>query len=1006
MAWKLLKYLVAILIPATLLAQSHGETWKYDSSTQLSPYKSSVTNVDVPALTVNDNTYDATGWNGSFKVPTENSVRDKIEAMLAGGIDHGSLGGLSDDDHTQYHTDARALTWLGTRSTTDLAEGTNLYWTSARFDTAFGGKSTSDLSEGTNLYFSDERTQDAIGAELADTVTIDVTYTDATPELKWDVKDDSITFAKIQNIASNRLLGRSTAGSGDTEELTIGTGLSLSAGSLASTITQYTDEMAQDTVSSLIQNGTGISWSYNDPSNTLTPTVTLSPFSTTDLAEGTNLYYTAARFNSAFSGKSTSDLSEGTNLYFTDERAEDAVGGILTDSSSVDFTYNDGANTITAAVLPAGVDHNSLANLTTGDPHTQYTKKATLTAKGSIYAASAASTPAELAVGADGYVLTADSAQTTGIKWAAPTTGVTDHGALTGLSDDDHTQYALLAGRSGGQTLIGGDTSGDDLTLQSNSSSDGSIFLGSAQVSAFDESSGALCLGATSPTQANALFATSTGVTTSGQENTIRVIMSADPTSSSSSSIRAMDVYANLADSATTAVTGAVMGSRYLAGNTRQTGLLSSLIGLQLQAINGIVFGAASGTATSDNITAAIFQAINNSATTTATATVTGGQFTGENRGTNTIGAVTAGQFTVTNNNASATSTALRANWLRTSTVFGSSVTAGTVTNGYMLDSEGWPSGPTYTNTPEQIHLQAGATANIAIRQLGASNQNRFQGTAVFGADSTITSGLGVEVKDVKLGLTNTDNSARSIRFYEPSSSGSNYSSFKAQAQSGDVSYILPAADSSGTQYLRSDGSGNLSWGSPSGASPVALLDGSQHTDTLAGTVVRGDVIVGNSTPKWSRLAIGSSGKVLTSNGTDVSWQTPSTPTTTDILTPFGDDGCFTGGSGTSYFMSSISALCNTTESVVQMIIPYAMTVTRLYCYQSTDTSCHATFTARDDGANVTGATCSLTTTGQCDSGAISQAVASGSLIDIEVDETTGDCNSNSNTGCVLVFTH
>jgi len=42
-----------------------------------------------------------------------------------------------------------------------------------------------------------------------------------------------------------------------------------------------------------------------------------------------------------------------------------------------------------------------------------------------------------------------------------------DHGALGGLGDDDHTQYALLAGRSGGQTLIGGESAGDTLTLQS-----------------------------------------------------------------------------------------------------------------------------------------------------------------------------------------------------------------------------------------------------------------------------------------------------------------------------------------------------------------------------------------------------------------------------------------------------------------------------------------------------------------------------------------------------------
>lgn len=45
----------------------------------------------------------------------------------------------------------------------------------------------------------------------------------------------------------------------------------------------------------------------------------------------------------------------------------------------------------------------------------------------------------------------------------------TAHGALTGLLNDDHTQYALLAGRAGGQTLIGGDGTTDDLILRTTS---------------------------------------------------------------------------------------------------------------------------------------------------------------------------------------------------------------------------------------------------------------------------------------------------------------------------------------------------------------------------------------------------------------------------------------------------------------------------------------------------------------------------------------------------------
>src|ERR1700741_777449 len=46
-------------------------------------------------------------------------------ATVATTGDHGDLLGLSDDDHTQYHTDARALTWLGTRSTADLTDSLN-----------------------------------------------------------------------------------------------------------------------------------------------------------------------------------------------------------------------------------------------------------------------------------------------------------------------------------------------------------------------------------------------------------------------------------------------------------------------------------------------------------------------------------------------------------------------------------------------------------------------------------------------------------------------------------------------------------------------------------------------------------------------------------------------------------------------------------------------------------------------------------------------------------------
>jgi hypothetical protein len=48
----------------------------------------------------------------------------------------------------------------------------------------------------------------------------------------WTIDGDTVTFAKMQNIATSRLLGRTTASSGDIEELSTGIGLSLASGSL------------------------------------------------------------------------------------------------------------------------------------------------------------------------------------------------------------------------------------------------------------------------------------------------------------------------------------------------------------------------------------------------------------------------------------------------------------------------------------------------------------------------------------------------------------------------------------------------------------------------------------------------------------------------------------------------------------------------------------------------------------------------------------------------------
>jgi hypothetical protein len=84
------------------------------------------------------------------------------------------------------------------------------------------GSALEDLGTATSDDISDfdEAAQDAVGSILADTSTIDFTYTDATPEITATVKDNSLVVGKLTFTATDKLAGRSTSGSGAGEEIT------------------------------------------------------------------------------------------------------------------------------------------------------------------------------------------------------------------------------------------------------------------------------------------------------------------------------------------------------------------------------------------------------------------------------------------------------------------------------------------------------------------------------------------------------------------------------------------------------------------------------------------------------------------------------------------------------------------------------------------------------------------------------------------------------------------
>ena len=154
--------------------RAEGHYLKFDSA--LGVYVTS--NFDSDALSAAKVGFSATdaGGLGSFTYtdgvytytgPSDADIRS-LFSVASGNLSYDSNTGQFDVttyNSTNFDSD------FGSKSTTDLAEGTNLYYTTARFDTGFSGKSTTDLAEGTNLYYTDVRFDNRLGSKTTDNLT-------------------------------------------------------------------------------------------------------------------------------------------------------------------------------------------------------------------------------------------------------------------------------------------------------------------------------------------------------------------------------------------------------------------------------------------------------------------------------------------------------------------------------------------------------------------------------------------------------------------------------------------------------------------------------------------------------------------------------------------------------------------------------------------------------------------------------------------------------------------
>jgi hypothetical protein len=179
-----------------------------------------------------------------------------------------------------------------------------------------------------------------------------------------------------------------------------------------------------------IASGTGITVSNGDGVSG-NPSIAISSSGVTASTYGSASQVSSFAVNAQ--GQITSASNTAINITASqvsnfNEAAQDAMGAAISDTATVNLSYDGVSNLLTADVLQAGLDH----------------------------------------------------------------------GSISGLSDDDHAQYALLAGRSGGQSLVGGSASANDLSLSSTSNATkGKIKLGAS--SAFDEANSRLGIGSNAP---------------------------------------------------------------------------------------------------------------------------------------------------------------------------------------------------------------------------------------------------------------------------------------------------------------------------------------------------------------------------------------------------------------------------------------------------------------------------------------------------------------------------
>ena len=217
-----------------------------------------------------------------------------------------------------YYTEARVNANIASKSTDDIAEGSNLYFTTQRsydaFDQRLNVKTTSDVAEGSNLYFTNARADSAFDTRIATKTTDNLTegsvnfyYTDAKVDTRISAK--SISYLNDVNV-SNPQISQVLKWNGSVWE----------------NATDQTNSVLEDLSNVTVSNPSNGQVLRYDGSGWINAgdEETLANNTTTDLAEGNNLYYTAARVDNKIVNQyliDEDDMASDSNIKFPTQQS-------------------------------------------------------------------------------------------------------------------------------------------------------------------------------------------------------------------------------------------------------------------------------------------------------------------------------------------------------------------------------------------------------------------------------------------------------------------------------------------------------------------------------------------------------------------------------------------------------------------------------------------------------------------------------------------------------------